>query len=99
MDAAIPAIEVAHYADALGTGSPDGKMNAANAFQRDHMSAELFVSVVMAGFAHQIQIKLAEHDGKGIRVKNFEKIAGVGSTLNFVNVWGGRRGLVGQTRI
>src|SRR5258707_511102 len=93
MDAAIPAIEVAHYADALGTGSPDGKMNAANAFQRDHMSAEFFVSVVMAAFAHEIQIKLAAYDGKSIGIENFEGIARVGSSLNLVTAWGGRSGL------
>src|SRR5260370_38624066 len=59
------------------------------------MGAEFFVSVVMTAFAHQIQIKLAEHDGKGVGVEDFEGIAGVGSPLNLVTAWGGRSGFLG----
>src|SRR5260370_39193105 len=61
------------------------------------MGAEFFVSVVMTAFAHQIQIKLAEHDGKGVGAEDFEGIAGVGSPLNLVTAWGGRSGLLGGT--
>ena len=94
MDAAIPAIEIAHDADALGAGGPNGEVNAADAFQGDHMSAQFFVSVVVAAFAHEIQIKLAKYDGKGIGIEDLEGIAGVGSSLNLVTAWGGRSGLL-----
>src|SRR3989442_3787967 len=60
------------------------------------MSAEFFVSVVVAAFAHEIQIKLGKYDGKGIGVEDLEGIARVGASLNLVTAWGGRSGLVGR---
>ena len=54
MDTAVPTIEVAHDADALGAGGPNGEVNATDAFESEHMSAEFFVSVVVPAFAHEI---------------------------------------------
>jgi len=48
---------------------PNGEVNAADAFESNHVGAELFVSVEVAALAHQIQIELAEHNGKGIGVE------------------------------
>src|SRR5260370_28988269 len=93
MDAAIPTIEIANNAESLCAGSPNGEVNAAHAFEGDHMSAKFLVSVVVAAFAHEIQIKLAEYDGKSIGIEDFEGIARVGSSLNLVTAWGGRSGV------
>src|SRR5260370_33502035 len=93
MDAAIPTVEIANNADSLCAGSPNGEVNAANAFEGDHMSAKFFVSVVVAAFAHEIQIKIAGYDGESIGIEDFEGIARVGSSLNLVTAWGGRSGV------
>ncbi len=94
MNAAVPTVEIAYDADPFCAWGPDGKMNAANAFESNHMGAELFVGVVVTAFAHEIQIKLTEHDRKGIGVENLEGIAGVGSSLNLVTARSGRNGLI-----
>src|SRR5258708_987119 len=94
MDAAVPAVEISPYADALSAGGPNGEVNAPDAFDGNHISAEFFVSVVVPPFAHQIQIKLAEYDWKGIGVEDLEGIAGVCASLNLVTACGRRSGLL-----
>src|SRR2546421_11325639 len=94
MNTAVPTIEVADDADALCTGGPNGEVNAADAFECDYMGAEFFVSVVMAALTHQIQVELAEHNRKGIRIEDFEGLAEVRAPLNLVTCRGRRRGLV-----
>jgi len=96
MDAAIPTIEVSHDADAFCAGGPDGELNTADAFKGDHVGAEFFVGVVMAALTHEVEIKFAEYDGKGIRIEDFEWITGVCASLNLVTARGGRSGLVGR---
>ena len=54
MNAAIPAIEIPDDTDAARAGSPDGKMDAVDAIDSLQMSAQFFVSVVMAAFAHEV---------------------------------------------
>src|SRR5436309_2277924 len=93
MDPAVPAIEVAHDADAPCAGSPNSEVNTANAFERYHMGAELFVSVVVAALAHEVQIKPAEDDRKRISIEEFEGIAEVRASLDRVTDRGGRAGL------
>src|SRR2546421_3086746 len=93
MDAAVPAIEVAHNTDAPRAGGPDGEVNAADAFECDQVGAEFLVSIVMAAPAHQIQIELAEHHGKGIGIVDFEGLAEGRASLNLVTRRGGRKGL------
>src|SRR5256885_13107182 len=93
MDAAVPAIEVAHNTDAPRAGGPDGEVNAADAFECDQVGAEFLVSIVMAALAHQIQIELAEHHGKGIGIEDFEGLAEGRASLNLVTRRGGWNGL------
>src|SRR5712664_511683 len=93
MNAAVPTVEIAYDADPFCAWGPDGKMNAANAFESNHMGAELFVGVVVPSFAHEIQIKLTEDNGKDIGVKDLEGLAGVCTSLNLVAAWGRRSGL------
>src|SRR5947207_7536248 len=85
MDAAVPAIEVAHNTDAPRAGGPDCEVNAADAFECDQVGAEFLVSIVMAALAHQIQIELAEHHGKGIGIEDFEGLAEGRASLNLVD--------------
>jgi len=94
MDSAVPPVEVANNAYALCAGSPDREVSAPNAFKRYDVRAEFFVSVVMAAFAHEEEIELAQDDGKSIRIENLEGIAEVRASLNFVTASGGRSGLV-----
>ena len=94
MDAAVPAVEVANDTDALCAGSPDREVNAPNAFQRYDVSAEFLVSVVMAAFAHEVEIEFAQDHGKGIGIEDFKRVAEVRASLNLVAAGGRRSGLV-----
>src|SRR5207249_5702332 len=94
MDADVPAVEVANDADALCAGSPDREVNAPNAFKCYDVSAEFLVSVVMAAFAHEVEVEFAQHNGKSIRVENLEGIPEVRASLNLVTARRGRSGLV-----
>ncbi len=38
----------------------------------------------MAAFAHEVEIEVGEEKGEGVRIEEFEGIAGVGAALNFV---------------
>src|ERR1700730_9860167 len=92
--AAVPMIEIADHTDAFGAGSPHRKIYAANLLDGLHMSAKLFIRVVMAAFAHEIQVKFAEKIWERIRVIHFKRFAVVGAPLNFVTAGSGSTGLV-----
>ena len=94
MDAAVPAVEVANDADALCAGSPDCEVNAPNAFKCYDVSAEFLVSVVMAAFAHEVEIEFAQDHGKGIGIEDFKRVAEVCASLNFITARERRSGLV-----
>jgi len=64
-----------------------------DAFECDQVGAEFLVSIVMAALAHQMQIELAEHHGKGIGIEDFEGLAERRASLNLVTRRGGRNGL------
>src|SRR5260370_13080638 len=61
VDATVPAIEVANDTDAASAGSPNGEVNAVNAFEGNNVSAEFFVSVVVAACAPRIARQLRLH--------------------------------------
>ena len=84
MDPAVPMIEIADNADAASAGRPDGKVDAANAFQGNEMSAKLLVGVVVAALAHEIQIKLGKEAGESVGVVDLKRFAMIGAALNFV---------------
>src|SRR6516225_11077075 len=94
MDTAVPAIEVTDHADAASAGGPDGKLDAADACEGDEVRAKLLVGVVMAAFAHEIQIKLGKDAGKSVRIVNLELFAVMGADLNSVQAGWRRAGLV-----
>src|SRR5882757_9444969 len=82
-------IEIADYADAACAGRPDREIDAADAFESLNVGSELVVGVVVAAFAHQVEIKLAEEEGKGVRVELLEHGAGGEAILNAVGRWCG----------
>lgn len=82
MDAAVPAIEVTDDTDPFGAGSPDGEMNAANAFKGDEMRAKFLIGVVVAALAHEIEVKLSEDAGESKRIVNFKGLAVVGTAAD-----------------
>ena len=50
----------------------------------------------MAAFAHEVEIEVGEEKGEGVRIEEFEGIAGVGAALNFVAAGFGSGGLIGR---
>ncbi len=96
MDATVPAIEIANDAHAPGAGSPNSEVNATEAFEGNEMSAEFFVGVVMAAFAHEVQIELAENVRKSVGIVNLKGRPIVCSSLDFVTARGRSGGSVGR---
>jgi len=84
MDATVPTVEITYDTDALGAGGPDGKVNAADAFEGDDVGTEFFVSVVVAAFAHEVEIEFGEHGRKSVGVVEFERDAVMRAALDFV---------------
>ncbi len=88
-DAAVPAVEIANHADAARVGSPEGKVHSGDAFKRLHMRAKLFVSVVMAPFAHQVEIELGKEVREGVGIVRFPDVPVLVSKAEAI---AGRRG-------
>ena len=75
MHAAIPAIEISNNADAAGAWGPHGKMDARYSVHSFNVCAQLFVGVVVAALAHQIEIKLRKQIRERIRIVMFKSFA------------------------
>jgi hypothetical protein len=90
MDAAVPTIEIANYADALSAGSPHRKVNTGNAVYSLRMSAKFLVRVVVTTLAHQVKIKLAEEEREGVSVVILRDFTVLGAKSDAVA--GGRGG-------
>src|SRR5260221_7375870 len=73
--AAVPAVEISDDADAPRIGSPNGEVNAGYAFKRFYMSAQFFVGIVVAAFAHQVEIEFREQVGGRVSVVRFPNVA------------------------
>jgi hypothetical protein len=84
IDAAIPAIEIADQADATSVGSPDGKMNAGDAVNGLYMRAKLFVGVVMATLAHEVEIEFGKKKGERVGVVIFMNFAILGAKTDAI---------------
>ncbi len=69
-------IEVAADADAAGAGRPDREIDAADAFESLSVRAKFVVSVVVAAFAHEVQIEFAENEREGVSIELLEGGAG-----------------------
>src|SRR5437773_10262197 len=82
-------IEIADNAHAAAAGRPDREIDAADPFESLNVCAELIVGVVVAAFAHQVKIELAEKERECVSVELLEGRAGGKAILNAV---GGGRG-------
>lgn len=60
MNAAVPIIEFADDADALGVGGPDGEAGAVDAVHFAQVRAEFVVDAVFISLAEQEEVGLAE---------------------------------------
>src|SRR5258705_8382874 len=77
-------IEIANDADAAAAGRPDREIDAANAFESLNVCAELIVGVVVAAFAHQVKIELAEEERERVSIELLEGCAGGEAILNAI---------------
>ena len=66
--AAVPVVEIAHHADALGVGRPDRETGAGDAVDHPQLRAQLFVNPPLVAFAKEIEIGLTQRGQKGIRI-------------------------------
>src|SRR5215467_5794587 len=96
MYAPVPAVHRADKADAASAGRPHRKVRSGNARDGVQVRAQFFIRVVVPALAHQVQIEIAEQEGKGVWVEDLEGIAMKGAALNFVAAGLRRGGLIGR---
>ena len=75
MPAAVPEIEIAHHAHALGPGRENDEGNARHAFQRHRMRAELFVKLNVRPLRQEIEVELREHRREAVGILHVDHIA------------------------
>jgi len=68
MKSAIPIVEIADDADALGVRGPDGEACAGDAVDGAEMGAEFVVDAAFVAFAEQIEIGFAKSWQEGISI-------------------------------
>ena len=73
--AAVPAVEVADDADALGVRRPHREVHADRRPDADAMRAELLERAVMRALAEQVQVEVAEHAAVAIRIVDLDDVA------------------------
>ena len=66
--AAIPAVEVADHAHAVGIRGPDGETRARHSIDGVQVGAELFVAPPVAALGQQVEVEICQHGRKGVRV-------------------------------
>ena len=75
IDAAIPAVEIAHHADALGVRRPHRKAHTPHPVALHVMRAEHAVSLLQTAFGKKIEIVITDAAAERIRVMNFDDMA------------------------
>ena len=65
---AIPPVEVADHAHALGVGRPDGENDPCGAAVFDDVCAELVVRAEVVAFVEELQIEVAQDGQKAVRI-------------------------------
>ena len=75
--AAVPAVEVADDADAIGVGRPHREVHAGRAADRDAVRAELVERAMVRAFAEQVQIEIGEHAAVAIRIVDLDDVIAV----------------------
>ncbi len=64
MTAAVPIIEIADDADALGVRRPDGETGSGEAIDDAQLRAEFVIDAALIALAEEIQIRFAERRQK-----------------------------------
>ncbi len=75
MHAPIPAVEIAHHANAQRVRRPNRKMHPAQPGDLPNMRAHLFVEHLVRAFAEQVQVEIGKQRRKSVRVGNFAAVA------------------------
>ena len=65
---AVPLVEIAYDADATRAGGPDSEIYAADARDGVDVGAQFVVGVVVAAFAHEVEVELAEKKREGVGI-------------------------------
>ena len=65
---AIPAVEVADHAHALGVGRPDGEDDARGAAVLDDVGAELLIRAEVVALVEKLQVEVAQDGQEAVRV-------------------------------
>ena len=68
MDAAIPAVEIAHNTDPMRIRSPHREGNPVDTLVRPRMSTHRFPKVAMSSLTEKVDILLPENRPEGVRV-------------------------------
>ena len=85
VDAAVPAVEVADHADAIGVRRPHREMHAGGRPDADAMRAELLEHAMMRAFAEQMQIEIGQHAAVAVGIVDLDDvIAGEGDAQTIV---------------
>ena len=64
----VPAVEVADHAHGAGVRRPDGEGGALRAVERAHVRAEHAPELLVASFADQVQVELADRRSEAVRI-------------------------------
>ena len=78
MDAAVPAVEVADHADAIGVGRPHREVHADGRADGDAVRAELLERAVMGALAEQVEIEVGQDAAVAIGIVDLDDVAAVG---------------------
>ena len=77
VEAAIPGIEIANHADALGIRRPDGEAGARDAVDGAQLRSEFVVNTAFVAFAKQVQVGFAQCRQEGIGITGAAYVSAV----------------------
>src|SRR5436190_3943546 len=86
VETAIPIVEVADDADALGVGGPDGEAGAGHAINSAQLGAQLIIDAELLALAEQIQIRFADGGQEGIGIARAMHLAGAIRDYQLISV-------------
>ena len=74
MHAAVPRVEVADDADAIGVGRPHGEVHTGGRPERDPMRPELLERAMVRAFSEQMEIEIREHPAVPKRIVDLDRV-------------------------
>ena len=77
VDAAVPAVEVADEAHAIGVRRPHGEVHAGRRPDGDAVRAELLERAMVRALAEQVQIEIGQHAAVAVRIVDLDAMVGV----------------------